>query len=274
MVAFASADTTSPVNVVVKTGVAVNNSLPANSEGWKAKVNVADVALNKVTTIGTGLQIEFQSSTGTPVDVTNFKVARAEFTLIQNGVTVWNNVPLGSYHPVAQGSPDYYVYNASNANVTPVSGFVAGYLGDNSGATVPVVSKFQVLDQTITLGTADRPLLTASGQYYSLVYNIVFSYVYDGVAYTKTLTPVETEMLVRVTEGLLPSSSPCLIQLQVSDDLSKWVVASNVMIPSPRPTLQQHLNTINLVPATTVVPGLNTNLNRFYRYAQIPITSP
>ena len=230
--------------------------------------------------MGTGLQIEFQSADGTPVNVTDVKFGRFEYTLIQNGAVVWKDVPIGSYHPAPQGSPDNYVFDSVGNDVTPTSGFVAGYLGDNSGTTIPTMSRFQLLDQTTTLGTPDRPLLGLSGHYYSLVYNISISYTYGGVTYNKTLTQSDTEVLVRMTDGLLeyvaptdPSKQvPCLVELQVSNDLVNWVTAPNVVIPSSRPTLP--LNIMALMPETTEIPGVPKIGKRFARYVQIPKTSP
>lgn len=268
---FASAETASPVNVNVKAGIVING-MPSGSSvgGWKSKITPAQNAVpHKITTLGTGLQIEFQSASGTPVDVTNVKFGKFDFTLIQNGKTVWNKVPLGSYHPAGQGSPDYYCYRKDGTDVTPTSGFIAGYLGDNSGANIPVMSKFQLLDQTITLGVAGRPMMNLSGDYYSLVYDIELSYTYEGVMYTKTITQTETEVLVRMVEGLMeyiaPTSNevPCLVELQVSDDLANWATVPGVVIPSPRPTPAQFLNTINLVPPSG-------KREQFFRYAMVP----
>jgi len=284
LAAFASADEATKINVVVKSGVAIGQPPSGGSVNtWRSKITPADNAVpEKITRLHTALQIRFESTDGTPVNVTNVKFQRFEYTLIQNGVIVWKDVPIGSYHPAPQGSPDYWAFNLAGNDVTPASGYVSGYLGDNSGTTIPLMSTFQLLDQTISLGTPDRPLLTASGQYYSLVYNITLaSYTYNGVTYTdKVLTPVETEVLVRMTDGLPeytaptdPSKQvPCLVELQVSGNLVNWFPAPNVVIPSPRPTLDR--NIMAMVPETTEIPGVPKKGTRFARYVQEPVMSP
>lgn len=268
----------SPLKVVAKAAIVVNGSPTKTTiPTLPAKVTVADVGLTGIVHLGTGLQFEFQDSGGNPVDVTNLKIARADHSLVGSGVQYWTNTSLGSFHPDDQGSPDYHVYNASSVDVTPSSGFVTGYLGDNSGAVIPVASKFQVTDQTIVLGgTSGHPLLVAAGNYYSFTYNLTFSYDYAGGTYTKTFLPSETEAMVLVTNGLpefvlgdgeLPV--PCVIQLRVSDDLVNWVIPPGVVIPNPRPT--QVLNIIALFPKSSAFPGQITAEYRFFQYFQTPM---
>ncbi len=281
---FAAASATAtppplPPTVVVKAAIVVNGSPTSTTVATlPAKVTVADVGLSQIVHLGTGLQFEFQDSAGHPVNVDGFKAAKAEHSLIGNGTAFWTNTPLGSFHPDDQGSPDYHVYNASGADVTPSSGFVTGYMGDNSGAVLPPMSRFQVLDQTITLGgTSGRPLLAAAGNYYSFTYTWVFSYSYGGTTYTKTLSSSDTEVMVQVVaglpdffkgeEGVVP---PCLIHLEVSENLADWVIPPGVVIPNPRPT--NILNIVDLLKSTSAFSGqTNGGVTRFYRYVQSPI---
>ncbi len=261
----------SPVKVVVSSAIVINGAPnPTNIPSYQSKITVADVALDKITRFGTALQFEFQDSAGNSVNVTNFKATKADHTLVKTGGIVWSNTPLGSYHPDGQGSPDYHVFNADGVDVTPTSGFVAGYLGDDSGTLIPIISKFQLTDQAVTLGVPTRPLLTAVGQYYSLSYNWVFSYTYNGVVYTRTLAPSETEASVRVVKGLSEfvgedPPQPCMVELQISDNLVVWS-SSGVFIPDPRPELAP--NIIALFPKTTT---WGSPLRRFLRYHQTTI---
>ena len=283
--AVASASTETPPTIVVKAVVAVNGAPTVATS--PSKMTVANVGLSKITRIGTALQFQFVDSNGNAVNVANFKAARADSSLVRNGSPfgTWTNTPLGAYHPSSQGSPDYYCFDASGADVSPSAGFVAGWNGDGSGTTIPSMSKFLLIDQTITLGaTAPNPVwpkLAVAGDYYSLTYNWVFSYTYNGVPYNNiTLTPSQTEVMVKVVEGIpefiggeIPP--PCTVELQVSDYMNHWVTPPGVVIPQPRPT--NVLNIIALAPATTdvaglpTVPGLIKNPKRFYRYVQTPL---
>jgi len=275
IVALATAMGSTPI-VVAKAAVVVNGApTSANIPSLPSKVTVADVGLSGIVHIGTALQFEFQDSAGHPINVDNFQAARADFTLVGNGVTYWNATPLGSYHPDAQGTPYYHAYNVGGVDVSPASGYVAGYLGNNSGVVLPTVSKFQVTSEMIPLGgESGLPMFTMAGNYYSLTYTWVISYSYLGTSYTKTLSPSDTEVMVQVVAGLPEYSGdptkPAIIQLRVSDDLVNWVVPQGVVIPNPRPT--QVLNIIALLPKTTSFLGQTTASRRFFEYVQTTIT--
>jgi hypothetical protein len=269
--------------VIIPNGIATASMFDTAS----ATAIVAQSRAHLVTRLGTALQFEFQDEEGTPVTVSNFKASVGKFTLVRNGTanTGYTNTPLGAYHPVGQGSPDYFVFNgASDVSPPYVQGvpkYVAGYNGDNSGTLIPLMTKFVLLDFPIPLGTeSNKPLLTAAGQYYVLSYDWTFSYEYGATSYTYTIPPSETEVsIVVVNDSLLtfdeeqdpmtPNTAYGL-RLQLSYNLANWVPAPTP-IPHPLPT--NIANLIALVPSTTTVAGLPANDKRFYRYERFPLPS-
>jgi hypothetical protein len=271
--ALQAGQATGPV-VVVKTAVLVNG-MPsvANINSLPSKVTVADVGLDKIDKIGVAMEFEFKVN-GVAVDVQNFKATRADMSLVKQGVKIWTDTPFGQYHAYGSGGPYYYVFDSSGVNKTPLGGFVSG-MNDNTGTLIPVISKFRLLDLSINHGNSVNPLFSERGEFFTLVQNWTFTYQYLGLTYTKMITPAETEVSVRVIDGISEfvnsvPPTPCVIELQVSDNLVNWVTAPGVFITNPRPTVP--LNIIAMVPKTSNVIGLvHGNSKRFYRYKQTKI---
>lgn len=274
MAAFAIGQTLSAQpTVAVKRAIVVNK--PTSSGTFNAPTDhtvvIGQAGSNQVTSFQTALQFEFLVE-GSPVNVSNFKMTRGDFTLVRNGSIVpnWNKSAFGSYHPIDQGSPDYLPFNAAGASVMPtgMNQWVSDLNGDGLGVVLPSVSKFQVVNHPVGLGTTTRPLLSAVGDYYTLWYDIVINYQYGEGSYTKTFTPSETVVSILVTNNVDTwnggSTKPTKIVLELSDNLADWQVA-DVSVPTPLPKVVP--NIIALVPKTTSVPGLSAD-RRFYRFKQ------
>ena len=215
------------------------------------------------------MQFEFRVG-GVPVNVTDFNVSTATYTLTNSGSsTAWTNLPHGAYNPAGDGSrPDLITYNAAGVK-TSVDGVQV--IGAN---IIPVVSKVQVLDQVVTLGIA-RPKLTAAGQYYKLERSWTFTYKYGGNSYSHTITPSQSAVTVTVyddipgfTPGELPGPFPISTRLQVSQDLSNWVTfpSTEIFVPYPAPALTVGEMTALFPSSSLHPPEITLSTPRFYRF--------
>ncbi len=260
----------SPVQVLVTPAVTINNPATAATIGVApANALVGLTGCNNVSTIGAAMEIKFMLA-GQPVNVTNFKVTSAGYTLLRNGgPTTWINVGHGSYNPTGDGSrPDFVAYNTAGIKTST----------DNLalvGTNVPTVHKFQLTDQVVTLGTTARPVMSSIGNSYRLERSWVLEYNYDSVVYTHNITPAQSTVTVMVSEdlpGFTAGSSvgPFVIGLQVGTDLQNWVIPPGVSVPYPRPTQVSEI--IALAPGSMTIPGLTTNTKRFYRFYQQPVS--
>lgn len=232
---------------------------------------VGQAGASSISSFQTAMQFEFKIE-GAPVNVTNFKVTSASWSLVRNGATLWNKTPFGAYHPLDQGNPDYLPFNMSGQSVMPTgtNQWVADLNGDGSGVIIPTISKFQLVTHPVTLGGV-RPLLTTAGHYYTLWYEMSISYTYGESNYTRTLAPSETSVTLLVTNDIpgWQGTGASEVILEISDNLANWQVAP-ISLPYPLPTVVP--NIISLVPKTTNVPGLGSD-KRFYRYKQTSIVS-
>lgn len=218
-----------PVIKVVATakpnGVADANSLVGDPMKY---VTVATTGANLITNIETAMQFQFTDSvTGDPVNVQNFTVSIAKYSLYYNDAAIetWAYQPHGGWNPPGDSSsPDLLAYNAIGTKVSVDGTQVVGTL-------IPSVSRIQVLRQPISLGTASRPLLTAKGHKYGLERFWTFTYTHNGITYTnESLDIDQTYIEIKVVQDIPDilgtpidnGPGPFILRFQVSDNLAKW----------------------------------------------------
>jgi len=261
------ADTsTEPVNVKITRAVVINGNADASSLGVApSALAIGVTGANNVDSIGVALRFQFVDKiTGAPVNVTNFTFSSATYTLINTGAaTTWTNVADGAYNPAGDTSvPDMVSYDMAGAKVSADGQQIVG-------TTIPIMSKFELTNQLITLGAA-RPKFSASGQYYRLERTLGLSYTYGGQSYTHTIAPSDSFVQVTVQPDMVGFSSggsvgPFQIRLMASVDLQNWVpVPVNGPIPYPLPIDPK----VVIAMAPTVIPGLTVNGKLFLRFQE------
>lgn len=262
VIGLVSAADEEPINVEITRAVVINGTANASSIGVApSTITLGVTGADKVNAIGVAMQYQFLDSSGNPVNITNFQVTSATYTLVHNGIIIpnWTNVTHGAYNPIGDSSvPDLIAYNSAGTKVSTDGQQVVGTI-------IPTMSKFQILDQQITLGAA-RPKLMVAGDYYRLDRKWSFSYVYGGQSYTHVITPLQSYVKVLVLPDLpgfdqLEALGPFQIRLMASVDLVNWV-PTNIEIPDPRPTDSQ------TIIALATIPGLAMNGKLFLRYQQ------
>jgi hypothetical protein len=263
-------------HIEVRHAIKVNGGTSASTFDVQTDRNIV-VGLsgaNNINSFQTAIQFVCKDGE-TAVNVQNFKVTRGDFTLVRNGLTVWDKTPFGSYHPISEGNPDYLVYTTS-AEVTPTgpNKWVSDLNGDGLGTIIPNLSKFQLVNHVVSLGSIPRPKLATPGDYYTLWYDMTITYIYNGTPYTRVFVPSETAVQIMVIADIPGfvnvGGGPSRIDLEISDNLQNWQIAP-IPVPHPRPAVVP--NIIALVPRTTAVNGL-VNSRRFYRFTQTEINPP
>ncbi len=259
-------------SVIIKRAIVINGAADASVIGTApSNVTIGITGCGNVNNFGTALQFQFVDGEGTPINVTDFKVTSATYTLYRDGVIVtnWNTVSHGAYNPVGDtAKPDLLFYDTTATQVS-VNGTQV------TGTNIPTGSKFQVLDQQVTLGTASRPKFTTVGQYYRLERTWTFTYVWNEQSYTRTLVPSETSVNIRVSPDLPgfnsgEESGPFMVGLQVSENLVTWVEV-DAEIPYPRPTTVEGIEAF--FPRSKQIAGFaNDQRMRFYRYTMHNMT--
>lgn len=256
------------------------NADAASLQGDPLKyVAVVTTGANLITNIETAMQFQFfDSVTGNPVNVQNFKVTEAKYSLYRNDVAIpsWVFQPHGAWNPPGDSAtPDLLAYNNVGAQVSTNDRQVT------SNVAIPLVSKVQVLRQSISLGTPSRPLFAVAGDKYGLERFWTFTYTYQNVTYENQTLPLGqtyVEILVVPDIPNIPETTvddgpgPFTLKFQVSENLGQWytVPFSNLNVTSVCPKTYDEF--VVWYPLTENLGGklLRTD-RRFYRLTKEPL---
>jgi hypothetical protein len=245
------------VTVRSHANITINTAATSVDSEKSAVANVTVAGASSVDYFGASMHLQFVDEDGDPVNVQNFKVTSLTHTLTKEGVPVtnWFEVPAGAYNaPGDTNRPDFVVRDRdgvqTSVNMTQVV-----------GTTVSVASKFEALDQVVTLGTPTRPKLANIGDNYRFVRDIVFQYEFAGENFEEEHSE---EVLIRVIPNQSGEfSGPGVITLQVSENLTTWF-SPPVELPNVVPTLVSDV--IALFPKGTEHSFPIGEDRRFYRF--------